>query len=66
VRESERFCINMLSAGQEDVSRLFATKKSQEEKFAEIDHHLVQGVPVIDNSSPTSSAASTRAARGAT
>ena len=50
VRESERFCINMLSAGQEDVSRLFATKKSQEEKFAEIDHHLVQGVPVIDNS----------------
>jgi 3-hydroxy-9,10-secoandrosta-1,3,5(10)-triene-9,17-dione monooxygenase reductase component len=50
VRESERFCINMLSAGQEAVSRLFATKKSQEEKFAEIDHQLVQGVPVIDNS----------------
>jgi 3-hydroxy-9,10-secoandrosta-1,3,5(10)-triene-9,17-dione monooxygenase reductase component len=50
VRESERFCINMLSAGQEDVSRLFATKKSQEEKFAEIDHQLVQGVPVIDSS----------------
>src|SRR4249919_3749355 len=49
VRESERFCINMLSAGQEDVSRLFATKKSQE-KFAEIDHRLVHGVPVIDNS----------------
>jgi 3-hydroxy-9,10-secoandrosta-1,3,5(10)-triene-9,17-dione monooxygenase reductase component len=49
VRESERFGINMLSAGQEDVSRLFATKKSQEEKFAEIDHHLVQGVPVIDD-----------------
>jgi len=50
VRESERFGINMLSAGQEDVSRLFATKKSQEEKFAEIDHRLVHGVPVIDNS----------------
>ena len=49
VRESERFGINMLSAGQEDISRLFATKKSQEEKFAEIDHHLDQGVPVIDN-----------------
>jgi 3-hydroxy-9,10-secoandrosta-1,3,5(10)-triene-9,17-dione monooxygenase reductase component len=48
VRESERFGINMLSSGQEDVSRLFATKKSQEEKFAEIDHHLVDGVPVID------------------
>src|SRR2546423_15387001 len=48
VRESERFCINMLSSGQEDISRLFATKKSQEEKFAEIDHHLVEGAPVID------------------
>jgi flavin reductase (DIM6/NTAB) family NADH-FMN oxidoreductase RutF len=25
------------------------TKKGQEEKFAEIEHHLAQGVPVIDN-----------------
>jgi 3-hydroxy-9,10-secoandrosta-1,3,5(10)-triene-9,17-dione monooxygenase reductase component len=49
VRESERFCINMLSSGQEEVSRLFATKKSQEEKFAEIGHHHVHGVPVIDD-----------------
>jgi len=49
VRESERFGINMLSVGQEEISRLFATKKSQEEKFAEIGHHLLQGVPVIDD-----------------
>lgn len=49
VRESERFCINMLSAGQEDVSRLFATKKSQEEKFAETSYRLEQGAPVIDS-----------------
>jgi 3-hydroxy-9,10-secoandrosta-1,3,5(10)-triene-9,17-dione monooxygenase reductase component len=49
VRESERFGINMLSAGQEKISRLFATKKSQEEKFGEIGHQLVQGVPVIDD-----------------
>ena len=48
VRESERFCINMLADGQEDVSRLFATKRSQEEKFAEIDHRLEHGAPVID------------------
>ena len=47
VRASERFCINMLAAGQEDVSRLFATKKSHEEKFAEIAHHFELGVPVI-------------------
>jgi 3-hydroxy-9,10-secoandrosta-1,3,5(10)-triene-9,17-dione monooxygenase reductase component len=49
VRDSERFGINMLSAGQEDVSRLFATKKSQEEKFAELGQRLVEGVPVIDD-----------------
>lgn len=48
VRESERFCINMLAAEQEAVSRLFATKKSQEEKFAEIDYRLEHGAPVIE------------------
>lgn len=47
VRESERFCINMLASGQENVSGVFATKKSQEEKFAEIDHRLEHGAPVI-------------------
>ena len=48
VRDSERFCINMLAADQESVSRLFATKKSQEEKFGEIDFRLEQGAPVIE------------------
>ena len=48
VRDSERYCINMLSAEQEAVSRIFATKASQDEKFAQIDHRLVHGVPVID------------------
>jgi 3-hydroxy-9,10-secoandrosta-1,3,5(10)-triene-9,17-dione monooxygenase reductase component len=49
VRDSERFCINMLSARQEAISRLFATKKSQEEKFAEIDYELVHSAPVIED-----------------
>jgi 3-hydroxy-9,10-secoandrosta-1,3,5(10)-triene-9,17-dione monooxygenase reductase component len=48
VRESERFCINMLAAEQESVSRLFATKKSQEEKFAEVGYRLEHGAPVIE------------------
>jgi len=48
VRESERFCINMLSTGQEEVSRLFATKKSQEEKFGEIGYRVDHGAPVLD------------------
>jgi flavin reductase (DIM6/NTAB) family NADH-FMN oxidoreductase RutF len=49
VRASERFCINMLAAGQEEISRLFATKQSHEEKFAQIAHRLVEEVPVIDD-----------------
>jgi flavin reductase (DIM6/NTAB) family NADH-FMN oxidoreductase RutF len=48
VRESERFCINMLAEGQEEVAGIFATKKSQEEKFAAIRHRTVRGTPVID------------------
>jgi flavin reductase (DIM6/NTAB) family NADH-FMN oxidoreductase RutF len=50
VRGSERFCINMLAAGQEHVSRLFATKLSHEEKFGELAHRLEFGVPVIGGS----------------
>ena len=49
VRESGHFCINMLGAHQEDVSRRFATKASQEQKFAESDYHVEQGAPVIDD-----------------
>jgi len=48
VRESERFCINMLHAGQEDISRLFASKKSPEEKFASLDYRLEDGTPVLE------------------
>jgi len=47
VRESERFCINMLSADQEETARLFATKKTHEEKFADTEHRLEHGVPVF-------------------
>lgn len=48
VRESQRFCINVLAHGQEEVARMFATKKSQEEKFAAIGHRSIRGAPVID------------------
>jgi flavin reductase (DIM6/NTAB) family NADH-FMN oxidoreductase RutF len=48
VRESERFCINMLGSHQEDVSRVFESKRSPAEKFAEIDYRLEDGVPVIN------------------
>jgi 3-hydroxy-9,10-secoandrosta-1,3,5(10)-triene-9,17-dione monooxygenase reductase component len=42
-------CFDLSSRTLAAVSRLFATKKSQEEKFAEIGHHHVRGVPVIDD-----------------
>jgi flavin reductase (DIM6/NTAB) family NADH-FMN oxidoreductase RutF len=48
VRRSELFCINMLAAGQEDVSRLFATKRSHEEKFGALDYRVEHGAPVIE------------------
>ncbi len=48
VRDSERFCINVLAEGQEEVARIFATKRSQEEKFAATRHRSVLGTPVID------------------
>jgi 3-hydroxy-9,10-secoandrosta-1,3,5(10)-triene-9,17-dione monooxygenase reductase component len=50
VRESERFCINVLAAGQRSISELFATKKSHEEKFGAIEHRLEHNVPVIGGS----------------
>ncbi len=50
VRESEHFCINMLATGQESVSRLFATKASQEEKFDGVTLRLEHGAPVIEGS----------------
>lgn len=47
VRASGRFCINVLSAGQEEIARRFATKASGEEKLAGVPHELADGVPVL-------------------
>ena len=47
VRASGRYCVNVLSAGQEAVARRFATKASGEEKLAGVPHELVDGVPVL-------------------
>ena len=48
VRESERFAVNVLAAGQQDVARVFATKASQEEKFAAVAYREEHGAPAID------------------
>ena len=48
VRETGRFGVNILAAGQEDLARLFASKVGEREKFAGIPHALHDGIPVID------------------
>jgi flavin reductase (DIM6/NTAB) family NADH-FMN oxidoreductase RutF len=47
VRNSGRFCINVLAAGQEEIARRFATKASGEEKLAGVEHELIDEVPVL-------------------
>jgi len=48
VRESHRFCINVLASDQDEVARRFATKAPAEEKFAEVGHTDQDGLPVLD------------------
>lgn len=48
IRDCGRFVVNVLSAGQEEVARRFATKLSGEEKLAGLGHELVEGIPALD------------------
>jgi flavin reductase (DIM6/NTAB) family NADH-FMN oxidoreductase RutF len=48
VREARRFAVNVLRAGQEDLARVFASKRVAAEKFRAVTHTVDHGVPVID------------------
>ena len=48
MRDRERFGVNVLSAEQEPLARLFASKLPEEEKFAGVPHTVHEGIPVID------------------
>jgi 3-hydroxy-9,10-secoandrosta-1,3,5(10)-triene-9,17-dione monooxygenase reductase component len=48
VRESGRFALNILSAGQEPIARVFASKLPEGEKLQGVDHRVVHGAPIID------------------
>ena len=48
VREAWRFCVNLLRAGQEDLARVFASKRVAREKFEAVTHIEAHGVPVLD------------------
>jgi flavin reductase (DIM6/NTAB) family NADH-FMN oxidoreductase RutF len=48
VREAQRFAVNILQAGQEELALVFASKRVAEEKFASVTHTVAHGVPVLD------------------
>jgi flavin reductase (DIM6/NTAB) family NADH-FMN oxidoreductase RutF len=48
VREARRFAVNVLRAGQEDLARVFASKRVAQEKFEAATHMDAHGVPVLD------------------
>lgn len=48
VRDTRRFAVSVLSAGQEDIATVFASKRPPAEKFAAAGHVLREGLPVID------------------
>jgi 3-hydroxy-9,10-secoandrosta-1,3,5(10)-triene-9,17-dione monooxygenase reductase component len=48
VRESRRFAVNVLRAGQHDIAATFASKRVADEKFAAVTHSVAHGLPVLD------------------
>jgi 3-hydroxy-9,10-secoandrosta-1,3,5(10)-triene-9,17-dione monooxygenase reductase component len=48
VRETGRFGVNVLAAGQQALAELFASKIPEAEKFAEVPHTVHDGIPVIE------------------
>ena len=47
VREANRFAVNVLSAGQEELAGVFASKLPESEKLETVEHHLEAGLPII-------------------
>jgi flavin reductase (DIM6/NTAB) family NADH-FMN oxidoreductase RutF len=50
VREARRFAVNVLSAEQEELAGVFASKLPEAEKLDTVEHHLENGLPIIDGS----------------
>jgi flavin reductase (DIM6/NTAB) family NADH-FMN oxidoreductase RutF len=48
VRETGRFAVNVLRAGQEDLASVFASKRVARKKFEAVTHTEAHGVPVLD------------------
>jgi 3-hydroxy-9,10-secoandrosta-1,3,5(10)-triene-9,17-dione monooxygenase reductase component len=50
VREHGRFAINILSADQREIARIFASKLPEAEKLEQTPHRIHGGAPIIDGS----------------
>ena len=48
VRAARRFAVNVLRAGQDDLARVFSSKRVAREKFEAVTHLDAHRVPVID------------------
>jgi flavin reductase (DIM6/NTAB) family NADH-FMN oxidoreductase RutF len=48
VRDTERFGVNVLAAGQQPLAHLFASKAPEAAKFAGVEHAVHDGIPVIE------------------
>lgn len=48
VRDARRFGVNVLTADQEDLAGVFASKLPESEKLDGVDYHLQDAVPIID------------------
>ena len=48
VRFARRFAVNVLRAGQQDLARVFASKRVARQKFEAVTHTVAHGVPVLD------------------
>jgi flavin reductase (DIM6/NTAB) family NADH-FMN oxidoreductase RutF len=49
VQSAQRFAVNILRAGQEDLAAVFASKRVAREKFESVTHTVAHGVPVLDD-----------------
>jgi 3-hydroxy-9,10-secoandrosta-1,3,5(10)-triene-9,17-dione monooxygenase reductase component len=49
VQEAGRFAVNVLREGQQELARVFASKRVAEEKFEAVTHTIAHGVPVLDD-----------------
>jgi 3-hydroxy-9,10-secoandrosta-1,3,5(10)-triene-9,17-dione monooxygenase reductase component len=48
VRESERFAVNILADGEQELATVFASKRVAREKFESVTHTEAHGIPVLD------------------